>query len=181
MAKSEAITDLTHGDKLYHKRARRAFPLLVRQAEAGNPITYSDLAEEIDIPFPLNLNYVLGLIGRVLEELSKQRKKKIPPLQCVVIRKQTGLPGEGIGWFLKKTNRKEFGDLSKPRQRKIVQAELQRVYLFDAGEIYLKRFHSNVYRETFLTYSRRPKPLAVGVKAMHTKSSRNMWRRTLLR
>ena len=131
MAKSEAITDLTRGDKLYHIRARRAFPLLVRQAEAGNPITYSDLAEEIDIPFPLNLNKVLGLIGRVLEELSKQRKKKIPPLQCVVIRKQTGLPGEGIGWFLKKTNRKEFGDLSKPRQRKIVQAELQRVYLFD--------------------------------------------------
>ena len=131
MAKSAAITDLTHGDKLYQKRARRAFPMLVRQAEAGNPITYSDLAEELDMPNPRNLNRVLGLIGRTLKGLSKQRKKKIPPLQCVVINKNTGLPGEGIKWFLKRKNWEEFGGLPKARQRKIFQAALQKVFLFD--------------------------------------------------
>ena len=132
-----AINDLIYGREKYQIHARRAFPMLVRQAEAGYPVTYSDLAEELGMHHR-PLNRVLGLIGRTLQELSKQRKKEIPPLQCVVINKNTGFPGEGIKWFLKKKKQsysgvgwKEFGGLSKARQRKILQAELQKVFLFD--------------------------------------------------
>ena len=116
------------GDKPYQIRAREALPILIRQAEAGTPIYYSSLAEELGMPNPRNLNYVLGSIGTTLENLSKAWKVKVPPIQCLVVNKNTGLPGEGIGWFLIK--KEEFSSLSKRQQRAIVEAELQHVFSF---------------------------------------------------
>jgi hypothetical protein len=40
------IAEPIAGEALYQERARRAFPVLVRQAEAGKAINYSDLAQE---------------------------------------------------------------------------------------------------------------------------------------
>ena len=60
------------GEKLYQKRARKALPILVRQALAHQPIFYSDLANELDMPNPRNLNYVLGSIGQTLQEISDE-------------------------------------------------------------------------------------------------------------
>ena len=57
------IAEPIWGDMLYQQRARLAFPMLVRQALAGKPLTYEDLAEELEMPNPRNLNYVLGSIG----------------------------------------------------------------------------------------------------------------------
>ncbi|WP_338238175.1 hypothetical protein [Persicobacter diffluens] len=42
--------DLLEVDKLYVEIARKVFPIIVRQAIAGEPIFYSDLAEELGIP-----------------------------------------------------------------------------------------------------------------------------------
>jgi hypothetical protein len=47
------------GNKLFQERACQALPLLVRQAKAEKPICYSDLAEELRMPNPRNLDYVL--------------------------------------------------------------------------------------------------------------------------
>jgi hypothetical protein len=116
------------GDKLYQERARAAFPLLVRQAEAGVSIFYSDLAAELGMPNARNLNYVLGSIGQTLENLSKRWDKKIPPLQCLVVNKVTGLPGAGIGWFI--VRKAEFKALPLRQRRKIVQTELQRIFAY---------------------------------------------------
>lgn len=116
------------GNKLYQIRARKCLPLLVRQARAGKPISYSDLAQELEIPNPRNLNYVLGSIGQTLELLSNELGTKVPPLQCLVVNKATGLPGEGIGWFLIK--KEDFTKLPLQRKRKIVNAELQHIYTY---------------------------------------------------
>ncbi len=116
------------GDKLYQVRARAVLPILVRQAEAGTPIVYSALAKEVGIPNARNLNFVLGSIGTTLENLSKAWKQKIPPIQCLVVNKNTGLPGEGVGWFLVK--KEDFSALSRRQQRTIVEAELQHVYAY---------------------------------------------------
>lgn len=116
------------GEKLYQERARAALPLLVRQAEAATPIFYSALARELGIPNPRNLNYVLGSIGQTMEALSKQWKETIPPIQCLVVNKKTGIPGEGIAWFLVK--QEEYIKLPLRRKREIVQAELQHVYAY---------------------------------------------------
>jgi len=114
------------GDKLYQLRARQALPLLVRQARAATPIYYSDFAHELGMPNPRNLNYVLGSIGTALERLSKKWKEKIPPIQCLVVNKATGLPGEGIGWFI--TKKDDFRKLPRKQQRFLVHAELQKVF-----------------------------------------------------
>src|ERR1700733_23901 len=47
------------GHELYLERARDAFPMLVRQAHARQTIFYSDLAGELNMSNPRNLNYVL--------------------------------------------------------------------------------------------------------------------------
>ena len=96
-----AIAKPISGDQLYQERAREAFPILVRQAEANKQLTYGALADELGMPNPRNLNHVLGSIGRSIQLLSKKWKEPIPPLQCLVINKATGMPGEGIDWFLK--------------------------------------------------------------------------------
>ncbi|MCX5675657.1 MAG: hypothetical protein NTX87_11685 [Planctomycetota bacterium] len=116
------------GDKLYQQRARAALPVLVRQAEAGVPIFYSALAQELGMPNPRNLNYVLGSIGSTLEDLSKAWEEAIPPIQCLVVNKQTGLPGEGIWWFLVKEQ--DFAALDRRRQRAIVEAELHKIFAY---------------------------------------------------
>lgn len=122
------ISEPISGSKTYQARARAALPLLVRQAEASAPIFYSDLAEELGMPNPRNLNYVLGSIGQSLERLSNLWKVKVPPIQCLVVNKSTGLPGEGIGWFLVKKN--EFAKLPLKQKRAIVEAELQHVFSY---------------------------------------------------
>lgn len=122
------ISEPISGDKAYQVRARAALPLLVRQAVAGAPILYSDLAEELGMPNPRNLNYVLGSIGQSLERLSKVWKTKVPPIQCLVVNKNTGLPGEGIGWFLVK--KEDFETLPLRQKRAIVEAELQHVFSY---------------------------------------------------
>jgi hypothetical protein len=114
------------GDKLYLRRAREALPLLVRQAEAARTIEYNEIARELGMPNPRNLNYVLGAIGNTLGELSESRREGIPPIQCLVINKNTGLPGEGVGWFLDIPE--AFKGLSRARQREIIDGKLQDIF-----------------------------------------------------
>lgn len=114
------------GDKLYQERARKALPLLVRQTQIRRETTYSVLAHQLGMPNPRNLNYVLGYIGEALQSLSTEWDKDIPPIQCLVVNKSTGLPGEGIWWFV--TSEDDFHSLSRGGQRAVLRAELQKVY-----------------------------------------------------
>jgi hypothetical protein len=124
------------GKKLYQERARKALPLLVRQALANQPIFYSDLANELEMPNPRNLNYVLGSIGQTLQEISAEWKDEIPPINCLVINKNTGLPGEGISWFV--TDKNSFGKLPRKQQRVIIDTELHKIYSYPRWREVLK-------------------------------------------
>ena len=46
------ISEPLIGDKLYQKRARLTLPLLVRQVQAEERITYENLASELGMPNP---------------------------------------------------------------------------------------------------------------------------------
>jgi hypothetical protein len=128
MAETARVAEPISGDKLYQQRAREALPLLVRQAEAGEQIFYGDLADELGMPSARNLNYVLGSIGTTMERLAESWEEAVPPIQCLVVNKATGLPGEGIGWFVSK--REEFKKLPRSKQREIVKAELVRIFAY---------------------------------------------------
>jgi hypothetical protein len=129
---------LLAGDKPYMRRARQALPILVRQARAGEKIAYSDLAEELRMPNPRNLNYVLGYIGRAIQKLAKTWKTKIPPIQCVAVNKSTGIPGEGIGWFI--SDLEDFKKRSREERRQIVEIELVKVFNYARWDEVLSAF-----------------------------------------
>lgn len=114
------------GNKLYQKRARKVLPILVRQANARETITYQNLANEIGIPNPRNLNYILGSVGETLLELSVKWNEKIPLINCLVVNKNTQLPGEGIGWFI--SSIEDFKKLSRRFQRERIDRFLQEVF-----------------------------------------------------
>jgi hypothetical protein len=89
----------------YQPMARILFPRLVRQAQAGEPIFYSDLARELGMKNPTgrNLNWPLGSVGESLKAIARRSTKfgpSIPPIQCLVINKAYKVPGFGIEGFL---------------------------------------------------------------------------------
>lgn len=112
----------------YQQHARTAFPLLVRQALAQEKITYSDLAEELGLSNPRNLNYILGSIGTTLVNLSRKWGEEIPPLECLVINKSTGLPGKGADEFLAAGISIET--LHRAQRQAIVHAALAKVFSY---------------------------------------------------
>ena len=73
---TSSIAKIISGNSLYEKRARSALPILVRQALAKGKIYYADLAEELEVPNPRNLNCVLGCIGDALLELGELWQEK---------------------------------------------------------------------------------------------------------
>ncbi len=109
---------------------------MVRQAKAGRKIYYVDLAEEINIPNPRNLNYPLGSIGTALEELSELWGEEIPQIQCIVVNQSTDMPGEGIGWFISDTNK--FKKLTAKQKKALVDGVLAKVFGYDKWDSVLK-------------------------------------------
>lgn len=90
------------GDQLYQQRARRALPILVRQAATQTPIFYEALANELGMPNPRNLNWVLGSVGVTLQELGRKPgwNRDIPHIQSLVINQRDRLPGSRFEGFL---------------------------------------------------------------------------------
>ena len=84
------------GHKLYQTRARKALPLLIRYALAGEKVYYWQLADELGMPNPRNLNYVLGSIGTTLHKLGEIWGEQIPAIQSLAVSKSSGLPGNGF-------------------------------------------------------------------------------------
>jgi hypothetical protein len=123
---SPVAASLLEGNRLYIKRAREAFPILVRQAIAGEKITYSDLADELGMTNARNLNYVLGAIGKAIKELANEWAQEIPPLQCLVVNKNTGMPGEGVAWFIR--DLKDFKHRTSEERKRILGVELVKVF-----------------------------------------------------
>lgn len=126
------------GEQLYHERARAAFPILVRQAKAEQTIIYQDLAREISMPNPRNLDYPLGAIGEAILELSKEWDEKIPPIGVLVINRKKRIPGRRFSWTI--ANREVFERSSKRQQKQMIKEMLLDVFAYDRWDDALVRF-----------------------------------------
>lgn len=134
------IAELTSGEELWQIRAREALPLLIRQARSAQTIFYSDLAAELKMSNPRNLNKVLGCIGAALLGLAKQWKTEIPLIQFLVVNKATGLPGSGIGEFVQLKN-EDFANLSTIQKKLIVNNALAKVFAYPCWNDVLDEFN----------------------------------------
>lgn len=126
------------GTELYQTRARIALPILVRQAKIQQPIYYSDLAAEIGMPNPRNLNYVLGAIGNDLLKLGKMWQMKIPGIQALVISKEDEMPGDGFYGFL---DINDFKALSRTQQMAVIRTLLNDIFVFKRWDEVLRELN----------------------------------------
>lgn len=75
--------------------------ILIRRAKEGRLITYGELAEELAAfghePKPRKTLYgpPVGAIGVAIRELGEQWAERIPPINTIVIRAETRMPGSG--------------------------------------------------------------------------------------
>ena len=129
---------LASGQKPYQVRARQAFPILVRQARANQPMRYEDMALELGMPNPRNLNYVLGTIGNALKDLSRQWNIQIPPIEYLVVNKKTGIPGEKTGFFLE--DPETFKRSNLKQRRLIIQRTTTDISNFEQWDEVLGHF-----------------------------------------
>lgn len=120
--RTSSIARSISGNSLYQRRARAALPILVRQAMARQKITYGDLAEELGMPNPRNLNYVLGSIGNAILELSEEWQEEIPAIQGIVVNQGTDLPGDGVNFITQKPDARQ--------KEAIVEAVLGKVFSY---------------------------------------------------
>lgn len=120
------------GDKLFQVRARAALPLLVRQAVLAEPIYYSDLAAELGMPNPRNLDYVLGAIGKTLKKRWLGRAVHdfpIPPLQGLVINRHQKVPGTEFGSFIREEAR-NYRDMPLVERRAVIEAVHGQIFAY---------------------------------------------------
>lgn len=84
------------------KRARDAWPILVRLARSGGePMTYGQLCARMGLHHRA-AGYFLGVIQRYCA------RKKLPALQALAVNKRTGIPGAGYaGARAQKSHAKE--------------------------------------------------------------------------
>ena len=129
---------------LYQRRAFSALPLLVRQAEAGQTIHYEQLASELGMPNPRNLNYVLGSIGTSLLHLGQLWGQTIPAIQAVVTNKTSGLPGHGFTQFLDDPG--AFRRAPSARQRAILRRVTDGVYSYQRWRDVLAHFEAQPWK-----------------------------------
>jgi len=91
------------------KKGQKILPFLIDQAKKKEPIAYGELAKRLREQMPgvkweaRRLTRPLGHIGKTIETLNSDHWDKdnepIPPLQALVIGKNTGIPGRGIVAF----------------------------------------------------------------------------------
>lgn len=160
------------GNKLYQKRARKALPVLVRQAWSGEKIFYADLAEELGMANPRNLNFVLGCVGNTLLSLSRRWNEEIPPIQCLVVNQQSKLPGEGIGWFFDNGavsgfSREKFARLKIHEKRRVVEAELSQVFGYQRWEELLAELGLGLPESTLGGFEVKPSLIGSGESEAH--------------
>ncbi|MBP6017039.1 MAG: hypothetical protein KA586_09990 [Candidatus Promineofilum sp.] len=117
-----------HGNKQYEQRARLILPILVRQAQAGQTITYMGLSRETGI-HQRGFSYPLGTVAEALQDLSKQWGEPIPALTSMVIYATTGVPGPGFGWAV--TDMDGYKDMRAWEQKTVANKAREECFHYD--------------------------------------------------
>lgn len=99
----------THAPQQWRSQvAPDVLPILLSLAMSGETITYSGLAEQLQSQFGHEpkarktlYGQPVGAVGFAIRDLAKSWRKSIPPINALVVAKDTGLPGKGADWFVR--------------------------------------------------------------------------------
>lgn len=116
-----------------------AFPIMIQRAREGRPITYEDLAAEIERRYKIKQQFrkgrygsAVGLVGHKLEELGEVWGVLLPPLNTIVINKWKKCAGTG-GDPLLTNYLNAKGQRFYKKQRKELHSAARDI-VFDYGE-----------------------------------------------
>lgn len=86
------------GDEEHQVVARKALPILIELAKAGETITYSTLADKLEIEaFGPPMSQMLRSIVKTLYELGEVWQEDLPYLTALVVKQSTGYPSFPTG------------------------------------------------------------------------------------
>ena len=76
------------------ERAMQVWPILVAAAHNRQTLTYGHVAEHLEFEGA-------GVLAQILDRIMRFCKtKNLPPLTCLVVNQDTGLPGSGLSTVL---------------------------------------------------------------------------------
>lgn len=126
------------------KIARRMLPLLVWCAQGGHRITYGQVDEELKRRrWARHANVVVyghpaGAIGEACREVGQIRRKKVPPLNAIVVNKRTQVPGNGCDEFLRSYLKPRLsGRLSDVDRKAMAEETIEDVWRFQHWDRFL--------------------------------------------
>jgi len=124
---------MTIGHIDHEKWAKKALEYLVdhvRHFEGGHKfVYYKQLAERIGYPKPHTGSFFASQIGKTLGKMGHLIENETidgerpPRIQYLVVRKQTGMPGDGIKEFYP-----EYPKLSKDKKKDYIVAEYRKIF-----------------------------------------------------
>jgi hypothetical protein len=115
---------------------RFAFPILLRRAMDGDPITYGNLndaahAAGASSAMAIAYRYVAGKVGDICQALADDFGEYVPPLNAIIINQDTGLPSHGVDGYLATyfgmTNR-QIARLSDDKRNDYARAAMEKVF-----------------------------------------------------
>lgn len=86
-------------DNYRTEKVKEILPILVLYAKSNNKITYKELGEKVGI-YWRKLDAYLGDIGNILKEVFDNINEEPIMIQSLVVRGDTGVPGDGIASFI---------------------------------------------------------------------------------
>jgi hypothetical protein len=127
---------LNSGSKWTDTTTRIAMPIVLRRAMDGESIFYSELndaAHTAGASSALDLNYrsVAGKIGDICQVLSKELSELIPPLNAIIVNKESKLPSHDIDSYLAtffELTKRQINELSAEKRDHFARAAMEKVF-----------------------------------------------------
>lgn len=126
---------LAEGERWTDRATRPMLPILIERALQGRRITYGDMKEllfrkhGISKARTTTYGQPAGKIGRMLIELSNEWKSPVPPLNTILVRADTDLPGDGADYFMRRYVNKPPGyRLTDDEWDALAEATIQDVF-----------------------------------------------------
>lgn len=145
----KALELLRAGKRWTDVTTRLAFPIVLRRAMDGVPITYGDLNNAVaalggKLAMPLTYRYTAGKIGDICAALGNDTGIEVPPINAIIVSEKTQLPSHGVDYYLAAflgKSKNHINQLSHAERDAYAQQTMQRVYDYTDWHTVARNLH----------------------------------------
>ena len=134
-----ALELLRAGSTWRDRTTRFAFPIVLRRAMDGDPITYGQLNEAVHAlgehsVMAIAYRFVAGKIGDICQALAGEFTEDVPPLNAIIVNQNTTLPSYGVNGYLARyfhMTARQIGQLSNKKRNDYARAAMEKVFSYN--------------------------------------------------